>query len=246
MIRLIGFILIALALSTAVACGGGGGGEDATPTPGAPVDAGPTSTVGPSPTTAPTFTPVVETDGAAGFRAFAPRIDLLFAGRNVAAVLDRMLTESIVCTEEDVANAGPGEPACTAEGQAFEGFPVGAWRSEGAILPITDAVIDLSRAFATFQPQATDDFGDGNVRLYALNVEPDEYDAIITTIISRPENIDGEGPLRIAFGTSWEFVEGRWMMTGLLVAMVLGEELLEPADEVVSGLYPGWERFEAP
>lgn len=244
--RLVGLLLF-LTLLLSAACGGGGSDGSGSPTldPTPTAGGGEQLGTGSPPATATGGTPGAEAPGAAGFRAFARVLNAAAASRDATFIQERLRTQSVVCEQDDV-GAGPGGPLCDFEGQAYDGFPVAFWQSDGAIVPLADAMAEFSRAFVSFQPQAVDDFGDGNVRVYALNVEDGEFDALITMISSRPPD-DGEGdPLRVVLGTSWEFLDGRWLMTDLLVAFGASEDLLEPSQDVLDELYPGWERYEAP
>lgn len=193
-----------------------------------------------------TSTPVPdgEAGGADGFRQFIPTLQEALDEGDASFLRGRALTQAIVCTADDVAPAGPGGPSCEFEGQEFDGFTVTAWRGEGAVIPVEDAFSRFDTILSTSLLDESDDFGDGSVQVYALNVG-DNFDAIVTAIIERPSDAGGEGPLRVAYGTNWVFESERWMVTRTLTAFVLGEELLEPA-EVVQPLYPDWERYESP
>ena len=232
-IRIVTLLLIPGILALAIACGDDDGGGQPTPTP--TVDAA-----------AATSTPVPdgEAGGADGFRQFIPTLQEALDEADTAFLRDRALTEAVVCTADDVAPAGIGGPSCEFEGQGFDGFTVMFWRSEGAIVPVEGVFTELDTMFSTSLPNESDDFGDGSVQVYALNVG-ESFDAIVTAIVERPADFGGDGPLRVAVGTSWQFEGEAWMVTSTLTAFVLGEELLEPA-EAVRPLYPDWERYEAP
>ncbi len=231
MIRLIMFLLVPGLLFIAIACGDDDGDGGSTPT----------STVAPAET--PTPPADGETSGANGFRQFIPTLQAALDDGDTSFLRDRALTEPVVCTAEDLAPQGPGGPACDFEGQEFNGFIETFWRSEGAIIPVEDAFSAYDAILATALPAEGDDFGDGSVQVYALNIEEDGFDAIITAIIERPSDFITEFPLRVSYGTAWTFEDGRWMVTSTLTANVLGEELLEPADDALP-LYPNWERYE--
>ena len=242
----IGFLslaLIALALAVGLAACGGGGGDSEDPSE----DGGTPLPTFASAATAVTGTPEVEAGGNAGFRSFAVALDRAFAGRDLAFLEDRLQT--VTCpgtapTPEDE-TPEPTDPDCQLETAEYQGFPVVVWQFGRTVIPRADMVDEFGRAFAAFEPRETDELGDGSVRLYALNVEADAYEAIMTTIIIRPPDVEGEGSLRIAFGTSWEFEGGRWLMTELLVALGNSEDLLTPT-EAGRERYPAWERYEGP
>ncbi|MCH8065980.1 MAG: hypothetical protein IIC90_09185 [Chloroflexi bacterium] len=233
MIRIFTLLLMPGILALAIACGDDDGGDQPVPTP--TVDA-PAATSTPAPDG--------EADGADGFRQFIPAFQEALDEGDASFLRGRALTQAILCTADNVAPAGPGGPSCEFEGQEFDGFTETFWRSEGAIIPVEDAFSDFDTMLLTAKPGESDDFGDGSVQVYALNVG-DNFDAIVTAIIERPADFGGEGPLRVAYGTNWVFESERWVVTSTLTAFVLGEELLEPA-EVVQPLYPNWERYESP
>lgn len=233
MIRILTLLLIPGILALAIACGDDDGGDQ--PAPTATVDA-------PAATSTPV--PDGEADGADGFRQFIPAFQEGLDGGDGSFLRDRALTEAVVCTADDVAPSGIGGPACEFEGQEFDGFQVGFWRSEGATVPVEGAFSEFDTMFFTTLPGETDEFGDGAVRVYALNVG-DSFNAIVTAIIERPSDFGGEGPLRVAVGTSWQFEGDGWMVDSTLTAFVLGEEFLVPGDED-SPPYPNWERYESP
>jgi hypothetical protein len=211
----------------------------------------------PTPVVSPAITPVASPTGAqgeqpgdVGFREFAAKLDEALKQDPVAFLQERMKTTHVVCGPEDVP-PGLGGPACESVGQEFEGFDVSAWRSEGATVPAETAVTGLERFFEGALAPESDEFGDGAPQVYALNVGgrlvtplgAGPYDAIVTAIIERPEDFAGEGPLRVALNTAWTFEDGRWLLTGVMYAYVLGDELLRPAEEARQ-LFPNWERFE--
>ncbi|MDI6857916.1 MAG: hypothetical protein QME71_06340 [Dehalococcoidia bacterium] len=228
--------LVVLFLLFAVSCGGAED-EESTPSPTPPAGATATAPPEASPTSV-----SGEQPQDAEFRAFAADLDTAIKTQPVDFLRERMRTRHIVCRQEDVEPRGPGGPACESVGQEFDGFEVSAWRSEGATVPVETAVRGLDAFFSGTLPDESDAFGGGEPQVYALNVGGGRYDAIVTAIIERPTDIAGEGPLRVALNTSWAFEEGRWLLTGVMYAYVLADELLTPALEA-RGLFPNWERF---
>jgi hypothetical protein len=185
----------------------------------------------------------VEQAGNDGFRQFVPLLQAALDRGDVSFLADRMKTIDVVCRVEDVPTQ-LGGPQCDFEGQAYAGFKTGTWRSEGGVGPASNTISQLEKLFATVQPSASDEFGDGAVRVYALNQEEEQQDAIIAAMIERPANFAGSGPLRVALATTWSFEEGRWMLTFILSAYVLAEDLLIPS-EAGRPYYPNWERYQA-
>jgi hypothetical protein len=231
--RWIALLLLTGVLLATAACNGEGGGEGV---PTATVRAGAATGIPSAPS---------ETFGEEGFRQFAPLLQDALEQHDMAFLSDRAQRRPVVCTKEDVAGR-LGGPRCEFEGQSYDGFGFTYWGSVGAIVPIEEALAEFERLFSDALPAATDEFGDGAVRLHALNVGGDRYDAIMTAIIERPEDVAGEGPLRVAIGTSWAGIGGRWMMTGMLVALEGAEDLLAPNEQVRAIVYPHWELYEAP
>lgn len=192
----------------------------------------------PSPAPTPTVAVVLEES----FRAFAAEIDAAARAGDVAFFMERLKTEPVVCTE-DMVPPQMGGPACTVVGERFDGFPLSSWRSEGALVPARQIEEQLrARLFALVAPEASDEFGDGNPGVYAINASDDRYAALLTAMIERPAEFSGSGPLRVAIHTAWEHDGAEWRMTGMMNAYVLGEEFLRP-DEVVRSYYPQWERY---
>ena len=168
-----------------------------------------------------------ELPGNDGFRQFVPVLQGALDRGDVSFLADRMKTIDVVCGPEDVPTA-LGGPQCEFVGQAYAGFATATWRSEGGVGPVSNTIPQLQEVFATVQPSASDQFGDGAVRVYALNQADDRQDAIIAAMIERPSNFAGSGALRVALGTSWSFEEGRWMLANILSAYVLAEDSLDP------------------
>ena len=187
-----------------------------------------------------------EVAGEAGFRRFVPRLQQALDERDIEFLAKRMLITEVVCTAENFGPGSLGGPQCDFEGQSYDGFVVARWRSEGNIVPAFAVLGQLTTLFDTVQPAASDDFGDGKVRVYAIDLTPDKYHAIISALIERPPDFGGSGPLRIAIGTSWTFQNGRWRLPSILNAYVLAEEFLIPCNEALDFLGGTWERYPNP
>jgi hypothetical protein len=186
-----------------------------------------------------------ELSGDDEFRAFAAKLQLALDAKDLQFIAQRMETTHVVCTAQDV-RGNTGGPQCDAEGTSYDGFPVAYWRSEGAIVPDSSVLHQLRTLFGTAQPAATDDFGDGRTRVYALDLPPGKSHAIITAIIVRPPDFGPGGPLRIAIGTAWSFSNGQWRFTSMLQAYSSAEEVLLPCQEVLAFLGGAWERYPGP
>lgn len=186
-----------------------------------------------------------EATAEAGFRQFVPRLQQALDERDIEFLAKRMVTTKVVCTAENFGPGTLGGPQCDFEGQSYDGFAVARWRSEGNIVPAFAVLGQLVTVFDTVQSSASDDFGDGRARVYALDLTPDKYHAIITALIDRPPDFGGSGP-RIAIGTSWTFQDGRWRLPSILNAYVLAEEFLIPCNEALDFLGGTWERYPDP
>ena len=154
---------------------------------------------------------------------------------------DRLKGTPYTCKPEDVPTQ-MGGPACDVVGQQFDAFPIGHWRSEGGRYPVQVAIQALLRLKDEGQPAATDSFGDGRPRIYAVGVASGRYATVITALIARPANFAGSGPLRVVQVVSWRFDSGHWQAVSLLSAFVLADEFLTPVAEI-DKYVPGWEKF---
>ena len=209
----------------AAACGGGTASR--TPGPGTGTAAQPSAAAAGTP-------------GEDGFRAFAREIDDAAKAGDVAFFRERMVTTPVDCSTA-TAKGQIGGPVCETPDARFDGFDVGPWRSEAAIVPADDAAGAFRRLFDEQLAGERDEYGDGAAVVYALNVRDGAYMAAITALVHRPADFAGEGPLRAALSTKWEFEGGEWRMAPpLIVAYVLADDFLKPSPE--SG-YDAWERF---
>lgn len=92
------------------------------------------------------------------------------------------------------------------------------------------------------KPAATDSFGDGNFRVYAIGAQPGKYMTVLTAIIARPADFAGSGPLRVVEVLTWRFESTQWEAVGMLSAFVVAEQLLQPGPDI--NMYvPGWEKL---
>ena len=194
----------------------------------------------------PTVTPTAETSGAAGFRDFAGEIQTAFETQDINFFLSRAVTEDIVCSPEDVHEGGIGGPTCEFEGQQFQGFLLGRWRSEGNTVPVEDAVGQVMRLVREGLPNERDDFGDGRPRVYAIMPDTDSASAVLTSLIERPDNFGEGGPLRVVVILSWSLADDQWAFTRLLISFVLAEEFLIPCEAAAPYVSETWERYPDP
>jgi hypothetical protein len=247
-VRWAALVIAAVALVFgAVACGDdddeNGSDGSGSPTAGRTVAATSAPTARPTSTAAAPTPAGPESDGADGFRQFAVRVlDPAVRARDAAFLRGRMKTQPVVCTEQDLNPQGAGGPVCESAGQRYDGFPSGAWRSEGAIIPVDGAAETFQDFFSRVAAGQSDAFGDGRPEVYATSFGDDHARTVISAIVERPPDFAGSGPLRAAISTSWAFEGGRWVMTDMIVAYVLAEDFLQPTPEG-RAYYPNWERL---
>lgn len=200
-------------LLAGVACGSDEGAPAGTPA---------SATATPTPT---------EKDGAEGFRALARQLDASLKKGDATFLAERLKTVDIICTAADVNPQGAGGPTCKAAGERFKGFETATWRSEGAISPLENTVRQFETLFKTADANASDKFGSGAPRVHSLNLDPGNYTIVFTAIVNQPWRSNAPERVRVVYASSWWFGDGKWQMTRLLTAYVLGEELLTPGSE---------------
>jgi hypothetical protein len=244
-------ILIAASLLLALACDS----DDGSPQPTATSPAAAVTTTAPPPTStsapAATATPAATTGPATSitpaFRDFARQVNTAVANRDIAFFRSRAVTQPVVCTADNTPPRGPGGPACTTIGQQFDGFTVGNWRSEGAIIPIDTAMQNLSRLWTEAVTGASDGFGGAAPTVFAVGTGPatdqPNFTTVLTAMIQRPAGFGGTGPLRVAMVQTWAPEGNGFRLLLNLSAFVLGEEFLNRSPETM-GWMPIWERFQ--
>jgi hypothetical protein len=221
-----------------------------------------TSTAEPSPpmsTPAATATPVPPTptpeapEGEADspdFREFAGLVARAAQEHNTAFFADRVKGEIYTCTESDVSGeglGGAGPDLCKESGQQLDLVLLGYWLSEGVYTRPDAIVRDIENYFANALPGEKDQYGTGDVRIYAIGARPArEFGrtlrvAILTSITSRIGAQAGE-PVRTVRRIDFQYVEGRWLIRGMLVADGMADGLLSP-DHPFAPPYTEWERY---
>jgi hypothetical protein len=240
-------LAVAVGLAVLLAACGGGEEETSTPTPTVTPTPTPTATSTPTPTVTPTPTPT-DTDPS-DFKEFADLVADVAEEHNTAYFADRVQGETYTCTELDVSGeglggAGPG--LCKEVGQQFDLVLLGYWLSEGIFTRPEAMATDIDDYFRRALPGENDDFGSGDVQLYAIAGTPlfgepqpgRTFRAAILTSITSGAGPTGE-PARTARGIHFEYVEGRWVIRGMLVA---NEDLLGPE----TAPYREWEQYGPP
>jgi hypothetical protein len=219
-----------------------------TPTPVPPTST-PVATATPVP---PTPTPeALEEADPPDFREFAGLVARATEDHDTAFFADRVKGATYTCTELDVSGeglggAGPG--LCEEAGQQIDLVLLAYWLSEGLYTRADAIVRDIENYFANALPGENDDYGTGDVRIYAIAARSSPESgrtfrvAILTAITPGIEGPAAE-PVRTARGIDFEYVEGRWVIRGMLVAEVMAEGLLSPEPPPYAQPYAEWERY---
>jgi hypothetical protein len=200
----------------------------------------PTSTAAPG-------TPAGATDPQ-DFAVFADDIARAVAEQDVEFFTSRVKGRTYTCAETDFTEEGLGravaEGICQEVGQQVEVVLHAFWHSEGVSVWPEQTKTAIEDYFFSALPGEQDDYGTGAVQLYATGttLAPGPtltYEAAILTAITPRGGGAASEPVRTARGIYFEYVEGRWVIRGMLFANVLAEELLSPE----TAPYDEWERY---
>ena len=197
-----------------------------------------------TPTPAP-GTPASATDPE-DFGEFADLVGRAVAEQDTAFFADRVKGRAYTCTESDVGSEAWGieQDLCQEVGQRVDVVEHGYWRSEGLLRRPESMATAIADYFASALPAEGDGYGSGAVQLYATGItrssEPGRgYNAAVLTAITPVGEEPASKPARTARGVNFEYVDGRWVITGMLWADVLAEELLSAE----TAPYDGWKRY---
>ena len=248
---LAGAAIAALAAAFA-ACGDDDDADTAAPTPttqqtSTPAPGEPTKTPAPpnTPTAnAGTTTPTAEANNMPGFIAALQQLNKDLASGRVDALVSRMKVIGYTCTAADVAGGLGTAEGCTSAGQQLRAFQTSSWRSEGGLRPVEAIVANLQGYQANFDTSKSDQYGAGTFRVYAY--DPTNTTAVITvTSKCLPQfQCPAAGFQRLVWVPAFEYIEGRWKISSLMYAFVLGEEFLDPPSAEVRQRMPQWTEFE--
>ncbi len=222
--------LAAPLLLLAIACNDGGVSPSPSPvsTPSPAVDT-------PAPTATPNATE--ETDGLAGFRAYAQQIAATVATGDTALFADRALEDEVICSGDEVTGICYGKPS----GAVLRGIPGAVAQSDAfTLFSLTEYPEVLRDWFASASP-------DGAPTLHAIAHRPggqggeEAYQAIVFGVIM--VGPAGSTVLRQQGRIfDFQFVDGRWRLTGELYASV--PESIRPwLSDDCSDCYDHWERW---
>jgi len=209
-----------------------------TSTPGStPTSAATPASTPPPTTTAPASTPTPGTSTAGAdpqdFAEFSDLVARAVVEQDTAFFADRVKGRAYTCTQSDIGSEAWGieQGLCQEVGQQVDVVEHGFWRSEGLLKRPESMVTAIADYFASALPAESDGYGTGAVQLYATGTtrssEPSRtYNAAILTAVTPVGEGPAKKPVRTARGINFEYVEGRWVIVGMLWADVLAEELL--------------------
>lgn len=182
------------------------------------------------------------------FATFADQIARAAEQGDTAFFTERVLGETHICTEEEVAGStgpdAPPEPICLEVGFEFESVVITGY-------PVTDNIRtpevlarDIERLFGGALLDEEDQYGPGAVRLYATAIpsrSPDPGASLQTAIITAIHDFSGL-PRRAARGLNFEYIDGHWMIRSEMSAgFQLAVEMLEPSIAVL--VYEEWTAY---
>jgi len=226
--RLLGYGTLTLALVVLLAaCGDGdddGGHATGTPATGTPAAATPGGTSTPADSTAvstPTATSAAtalpgEASGWEGFREFAAKMETALAEKDVEFFLDRAHFSEYTCPAPSEFNP------CQREGQVLHVVAFAPILPSEPTLLESDALRDdIQRFVDADQPELTDAYGNGALKLYSISRRgqeggDQEYWTLVTKI-STPE----QSPQRELMMLRFRFQDGRWEYVAILQGILL-------------------------
>jgi len=200
-----------------------------------------------SPTSTPTVaTPTVGADPE-DFAEFAGVLSRGVEEQDTGFFADRVKGRAYTCTEADIGSEpwGIEQGLCQEVGQSVNVVEFGFWRSEGVLRRPEAMVEAIEDYFASALPGESDDYGTGAVRLYATGITRSSdpsltYRAAILTAVTPVGEGAASKPVRTARGVNFQYVDGRWVIIGMLWADVLAEELLSAE----TAPYTDWTRYQ--
>jgi hypothetical protein len=191
--------------------------------------------------------PSTAVESSEDFPAFAALLDAHLRDGEVDFLVDRMLTQHVLCTEADLDRQVGARYDCHDVGEEYDGFSYGAWATDGRPL-LRRATVEefLRQTFAGVRPDIRDNFGEGRFTVYAIDDGgSDGHRAVITGIVAAGGALRGQD-LRTAISLQWRFEDGRWMLTRVFdFGVVFGSELLEPSSPIREATFPDWELFDS-
>jgi hypothetical protein len=197
----------------------------------------------PTPTPAP-GTPAASIDPQ-DFAEFADLVARAVAVQDTSFFAERVKGRTYTCTEADVAGGESGveQGLCQKVGQQVDVVEHWFWHSEGVLRRPETMATAIQDYFASAVLGESDDYGTGAVRLYAIGTtrssDPSRrFKAAILTAITPVGEGATRQPVRTARGINFEYVDGRWVIRGMLWANgAADEELLSPE----TAPYDDWE-----
>lgn len=238
--------MVLLAIGLFAACGDGdddGDSPTSTPTsepttpPARPTEATATPT---KPPATGTLTPTPEANTPAGFKAALQAFNKEISAGTVDPIIARLNVKEYTCTEADT-KPGLGQPECSTAAEKIRAILVSGWKSEGGLRKVEGVVANLKERQAGFDTAQSDKYGPGTFRVYAY--DPTKNIAVLTVTSKCLPQYNCSTFQRLTWVAQFEFVDGRWKISSLMTAFVLGEDFLEPSAEGKQRM-PGWEKFQ--
>ena len=188
-----------------------------------------------SPTSTPA--PATATGGSdpQDFAEFADLAARAVAEQDMSFFAQRVEGRTYTCTQSDIGAEAWGieQGLCQEVGQQVDVVEFGYWRSEGVLSRPDSMATAIEDYFSSAVLGEDDDHGIGAVQLYAIGTtrssDPSrKFKAAILTAITPVGEGAASKPVRTARGINFEYVDGRWVIRGVLFADVLAEDLLSP------------------
>jgi hypothetical protein len=213
-----------------------------TPTEQATAAPEPTPTAETTPTSiAETATPLPESGGMDGFRAFAARVERALAEGDASFFADRGLEDEMTCAGDEPSGPCLGRPT----GAVLRGIPSSTALSDpAALFTSDDYLITLQEWFSRAKTDLSDQYGTGGLVLYALAHQPagggteEAYHAVVTGIFALPG-----GGLRQARILSLQLLEDTWRLTRELF-VTTPHTITNWLSGECDFCYDHWERWE--
>lgn len=228
----------ALALTSLVVTACGDDDDDSTE---ATTTSQPATNAPSEPTKAPptTTTPTAEANTAAGFKAALQNFNREISSGTVDPLVARLKVTDYTCKASDL-GPGSGAAECKAAGEVIRAFQSSAWKSEGGLAKVESVAGALKQREAGFDTTKSDKYGTGTFRVHAFDASKNM--AVLTVTSKCLPQFSCTEFQRLTWVAQFEFVNGRWMVSSLMSAFVLGEDFLDPSPEGKQRM-PGWEKF---
>lgn len=160
------------------------------------------------------------------FVQFADEIARAAEDGDTGFFAERVEGEFYTCTAADVeGSTGPNAPPdaiCVEEGMQFEAIPISNYGTIGRVQTPEVLIRDIEGFFEAALSEVEDQYGSGDVRLYATGrpTRPgtEEDTGLRTAILTALHDFEGRS-VRSVRGIDFEFVGDRWVIRSELTAV---------------------------